>query len=124
MRPKSEGGEGERVGLDRRRRALPLGEAVAKLTIDDDGILSPFTLLLFLLFHLDLEACLGAWDGRAVTVQDGRLLGLPATAAGCFTEYAGASKGVGVEFAIRLFELCWELKLAGTENASASPAGR
>lgn len=103
---------------------MTLGEAVAELTIDDDGVLSPFALLLFLLFHLDLEARLCAWDGRAVTVQDRRLLGLPATAAGCLAEYAGASKRVGVEFTIRLFELCWELKLAGTENASASPAGR
>lgn len=67
---KSECGEGERVGLDRRGRTLPLGEAVAEFTICDDGVQSPCALLLCLLLHLNLETCLGTGNRRTVTVED------------------------------------------------------
>lgn len=80
-------------------------EAVLEVTVFDDWVLFALTLELFFTLHKNFVRSLAPWNGIAIPSENGGLLGFPSASTGGFAECAGAAKRVGIEFAVRAFQI-------------------
>jgi hypothetical protein len=76
------------------------GEAILKFTIFYDRVFSSLTVKQFFAFHFDLVWGFTTRYWLSVAVENGDLLGFPATTTCCFAEDAGVPQGIRIKFTI------------------------
>lgn len=120
-RGEDERAAGEHLGGDCwNRRPWSTDAAISNRAVVYDRVLLPCPLFALDALHLELIRRLASGNGWAVTVANGFLFRLPATAASGFAEYAGAFEGVCVELSVGALEVEWEGHVGSAEDTDAS----